>query len=257
MSSSISCVSSSLIFLGDGKRLLLMQSEQFQSSSSKEVRPTRRTILTVGLLLILAGFFLLNQGTQVLIPIAEQVGLVSHVQTETAVIAPTLVSVAPSNFSFLSFDLGSNVQVQGSLQVGDSREIAFYIMNEGNFSEWRLGHPSAIILAKPAAISYNFTFTPKAAGTYYFVFDNQDTSRRAVILNLDLIKDSLVLSPFLGYLAYELIAVGILLSALGLRLGRKKRKSEAPATTRWKCKFCKAENSGELTFCSECGKSQK
>jgi hypothetical protein len=198
----------------------------------------------------------MERGTQLLVPIAEISGLASHVKTETAVIAPTLVSIAASNFSFLSADLEGNVRVQGSLQVGDGREVAFYIMNEGNFSQWRVGHPSVIVLAKPTAISYNFTFTPKATGTYYFVFDNQDTTRRVVIFSLNLINENLLLSPFLEYAAYELLGLGILLTALGLRLGRKKHEPEASVVTGWKCKFCRTENSGEQTFCSKCGRSQ-
>lgn len=221
------------------------------------MRITRRTILTVGLLLVLAGFFVFNQGVQVLVPVAELAGLVSHVQNETPVIAATLISIPPSNHSYISADLSSSDRVQGTLQVSDGREIAFYIMNEGNFSQWRSGRPSAVILAKPLAISYNFTFTPKAVGTYYFVFDNQDTSRRVVIFSLNLIKDNVSLSPIIEYAEYELLAVGLLLSALGLKLGGKKRVTEAPAAAGWSCKFCGTENAGGQTFCSKCGRSQK
>jgi hypothetical protein len=220
------------------------------------LKPTHRTIITIGLLLVLGGFFVLDQGTQVLIPVAEVSGLLSYVRSETSVISPTLISIGPSNYSFLSADLKANVQVQGSLQVGDGREVAFYVMDDGNFSQWRLGRPSAVILAKPTAISYNFTFTPKEAGEYYFVFDNQDTSHRTVVFNLNLIKDNLALSPLLEYVGYELTALGILLSALGLKFG-KKREPITPSVAGWKCKFCRAENTGNQTFCSKCGRSQR
>jgi hypothetical protein len=219
------------------------------------VQLTRRTIFTIGVLLILAGFFILNQGSQVLLPLAEVSGLGSHVQTETTYMAPTLLPIAAANYSFLSADLKANVQAQGSLQVGDGREVAFYVMDEGNFSRWRLGYNSTVILTKPTAISYNFTFTPKVAGEYYFVFDNQDTSRRVVVFNLNLISDRVVLSPVLEYAGYELSALGILLGGLGLKFG-KTRKHETPSVAGWECKFCEAKNTGEKTFCSKCGKSQ-
>lgn len=222
---------------------------------------TRRTILTFGLLLVLAGLFIFDQGLHVLVPIAELTGLVSHIQNENSIIAPFLISVPPSNHSYISANLSSSDRVQGMLQVSDGREIAFYIMNEGNFSQWRSGHPSAVILARPIAISYNFTLTPKAAGTYYFIFDNQDTSRRVVIFSLNLIEDKISLSPIIEYAEYELLGLGIFLSALGVKLGGKKIEkssvTEAQAAIGWSCKFCGAENLGEQAFCSKCHRSQK
>ena len=44
------------------------------------------------------------------------------------------------------------------MEVADGHEVAFYVMDEGNFSLWRAGEPSAIILARPTVISSNFTF---------------------------------------------------------------------------------------------------
>lgn len=220
------------------------------------MRTTRRSLLTFGLLLVLVGFYLVGQGPQVLIPIAEVFGLTSRTQTETPIIAPTLITVAPSSYTFLSAELRSHVQVKGALEVSDAREIAFYVMNQANFSEWRSGRPSAVILAKPFAISYNFTFIPKFDGTYYFIFDNQDTSRRVVLFRLNSLQDRTVLNPVMENAGYEMFALGIILSIVGVKTGRKKPEPKLRAAAGWQCKFCGAENLGDQTFCEKCGRSQ-
>ena len=198
----------------------------------------------------------MDQGVQILIPGAEVFGLVSHSQTETTMIPPTLLPIAATNFSFLSADLKGGVHVKGSLEVADGREISFYAMNQGNFSEWRRGRPSTIILAKPFAISYNFTFTPKIGGTYYFVFDNQDTSRRVVVFSLNVVERVAVLNPVIEYAGYLILATGIILSAIGIKTGRRKAESKIPSVPGWRCKFCVAENVAEQGFCEKCGRSQ-
>jgi hypothetical protein len=216
----------------------------------------RRKLLTLGLLIILVGVYVLEQGPQMLAPMAEALGFVTYTQSVTSLMAPTLLEVPASSYTALSEPLNGNVQVKGYLEVSDGREIAFYVMNEGNFSEWRIGHPSAIVLAKPLAITYNFTFVPRTSGTYYFVFDNQDTVRRTVIFSLNTVEVRAVLSPVVEYAAYELLLVGIVFALLGVKTGKKMAKRQ-PAKDAWSCKFCGEDNSGSNVFCSKCGRSQR
>jgi hypothetical protein len=222
----------------------------------------RIRVLTLGLLLMLVGGFVVYQGVAILNPIAEVLGQVSHVQTERLLIPSTLLNVAASNYSFVPADLQGGVQVAGSFQVVDGREIAMYVMDEGNFTLWRTGHPSAIILAKPIAISYNFTLTPHATGTYYFVFDNEDTSRRTVIFSLSLVEDTAVVNPVVGYAGYEIFALGIILFAIGARTGKRKPKPEPEVISETveathRCKFCGAELAERERFCAKCGRAQQ
>ena len=219
---------------------------------------TRRKLLTIGLLVLLAGVYLLEQGPQVLVPIAEGFGFVTYTQRVTPVIAPTLFEVPASNYMSLSETLSGSVQVQGSLDVSDGREIAFYIMDAGNFSEWRMGHPSAILIAKTLAITYNFTFTPKISGTYFFVFDNQDTTRRTVIFSLNTVEVLAVLSPIVEYAGYEAMLLGIVLSITGIKTGKKKPvQQKTLAEGLWNCRFCGVDNAGSDVFCTKCGRSQQ
>jgi hypothetical protein len=225
----------------------------------------RRWALAIGLLLMIAGIFILNQGVQIITPFAGFLGLVSHVQTERLVIPQTLLTVPASSNVFLPADLRGGVQVKGSLVVGVGQEVGFYVMDEGNFSLWRAGKPSIILLAKPSAVSYNFTITPQATGTYYFVFDNQDTARRVVIFSLSVVEDTTVLSPLVEYAGYLVFALGIVMFAIGARTGKPRPKPEVapavtpavPLATRVHCRFCGAEIARDQMFCEKCGRAQR
>jgi len=216
----------------------------------------RRKTLTIGVFLVLVGVLLLEQGTQSLTPLADIAGQTSHYTQETIILSPTLYSVPASNYSFVSEDLPSGSQVVGSLQVAEGREVAFYVMNEGNFSLWRTGRPSALVLAEPIAVSYNFTLSTSVAGTYYFVFDNPDNSPRTVIFSLSSVQSLTLLNPLLQYADFELLLIGAILTFLGLRGGKKKPRPSPVVDSGWKCKFCRAMNEEGRAFCVKCDRSR-
>ena len=216
----------------------------------------RRKTLTVSVFLILVAILLFEQGVQVLTPLADIAGLSSHYTKETVILSPTLYSVPASNYSFVSEDLPGGSQFVGSLQVADGREVAFYVMNEGNFSLWRTGHPPVLVLVEPIAVSYNFTLSPSVPGTYYFVFDNQDNSPRTVIFSLSSTQTVTALNPLLQYAGFELLLLGAVLSFLGLKGGKRKPEPSPVVESGWKCKFCGALNEEERVFCVKCGRSQ-
>jgi hypothetical protein len=149
----------------------------------------------------------------------------------------------------LGVDLRSGVQATGKLQVESGSEIGFYVMNVNNFSEWRRGRPAVIELARPDAINYNFTFIPHNNGRYYFVFNNQDPSRKNVVFTLSAVESVALLSPFIQYAGYEVLMIGILLSVLAIKTGRR------PEPDVSKCKFCGKRIDSD-NFCSNCGRSQ-
>lgn len=218
---------------------------------------TRRTVLAIGLLLLVAGLFVIDQGVTSVYTYADAfgLGLVAHVPTATTVIAPTLVPVPPSNHSELPVDLQGGSLVQGLLTVSGGREIAFYVMNEAGFIDWQAGRPSPIIIAKPYVYTYNFSFTVPATGTYYFVFDNQEASRAVVAFNLNTISDTIAPNPILEYLGPELALIGLVFTAIGIRTGKKEPK---PVTLEvWRCKFCGfKKNPLNESYCKKCGRSK-
>jgi hypothetical protein len=226
----------------------------------------RRRTLTLGVFLILLAVFVLEQGVQVFAPIADLAGLTTHYTRENVILPPTIYSVPGANYSFASEDLTGGGHFVGALQVTGGREVGFYVMNEGNFSLWRAGRPASLILVEPMAISYNFTLSPSVSGTYYFVFDNQDSSPNVVIFSLSSVQDVTVLNPLVQYAGFELLLLGVVLSFLGVGGGKRKVKEKpAPAKAEparvqdsgWNCKFCGARNSAEdHMFCSKCGRAQ-
>jgi hypothetical protein len=234
--------------------MLTSSGEGANELQKRMVSTTRPKILALGLILLLAGAFTIQQGSQFLNPIAQALGLASHTQTVSRILPSTVLTVPPSNYTFLPVDLRGNDEVHGTLDVTDGREIAFYVMDNGNFSLWRTGRPSAIILASPTAVSYNFTFTPTTSGTYFFVFDNQDTARRVVIFSLNAVENLTQLSPALEFAGYEIVLVGLILCLFAIKTGKKRKATSSDA--RWKCAFCGAMNETAETFCKKCGRSK-
>ena len=223
----------------------------------------RKTAFALGLVLLLLGLFLISQGAQVVSPLAAALGQTSHLKTESVLIAPTLLAVAPGNHTWISKHLDSNVQVAGSFQVGTGREMDFYVMNENSFHDWRLGRPATVILAVFSTGLYKFNLTLGSAGNYYFIFENQENIRSTVIFELNVVNDVIIVNPIVEYLPYILTMIGILLLAWGAVSGRKKPHPVKPAepeektTTNpiqstvagWKCGFCGAENAFGDKFC--------
>jgi hypothetical protein len=207
--------------------------------------------------LLLASFFILQQGAQILAPFANVAGLSTHYVQENAIVPPTLYDVPASNFTFASEYLTGGGQFVGSVNVANGRQVGFYVMNEGNFSLWRAGRPAVLVLAEPLAISYNFTITPTYSATYYFVFDNEDTSSHVVIFSLSSVQNAVALNPLLQYAGLELLFLGIVLCYFGLRGGKRKAEAKGRGDSGWKCKYCGAKNVTEdHTFCAKCGRAQ-
>ncbi|MGA2783492.1 MAG: hypothetical protein ABSF09_02180 [Candidatus Bathyarchaeia archaeon] len=220
----------------------------------------RRLTLTIGLLMIISGLYFMNQSAQILYPLAGATGLIFNVQTQMVILPSTLLTVAPSNYTYLTVELKKGAQTNGRLQVEGGSEIGFYIMNGGNFSEWRHSRPTVIELAKPNAINYNFTFVPRDSGNYYFVFSNQDPTRKNVVLTVSTVETVAVLSPFIQYAGYEALMIGLLLSIVAIKTGKRRPKPTKilePTNTLddLKCKFCGARKDLAETFCSKCGRS--
>ena len=225
----------------------------------------RRSALAVGLVLLLLGVFLLDQGSQVLTPLATELGQTSHLRTMSVLIPPTLVGVAPANYTWISIHINDEAQVAGSLQVGTGREINFYAMNQSSFYDWRAGRPAASIDAKFSTGLYRFNLTLSSGGEYYFIFENEENTRRTVIFELSKVNDVIVVHPAVEYLPLALTVVGILLFIWGARSGRKKpqpveeaiAQPVAPTVAGWKCRFCGTGNPVGETFCQGCGRSEQ
>jgi len=155
------------------------------------------------------------------------------------------------------------VKTIGMVQVEGESQIGFYIMNKGNFSQWRQGGPSTVALAKTDISNYNFTFIPAGSGLYYFIFNNQGAGHENILFTLNTVSYTMTPSPIVQYADFELLIIGILLTIIGIKTGKKARSWKEPYVTAAaeddttpKCKFCGKELvTGEL-FCPKCRRSQ-
>jgi uncharacterized OB-fold protein len=212
-------------------------------------------------LVIIVGLYLVNQGPQILAPVAEVTGQMSVGVSVTPLLSSTLISVPAMNYTYVTATLGENVKTIGMVQVEGESQVGFYIMNEGNFTEWRLGNPSSVAFGKPDVTNYNFTFITGGSGVYYFIFSNQDAGHKNILFTLNTVTYTMVPSPIIQYADFELIVLGILLTIIGIKTGKKARswkEYDGTASTEitGRCKFCGKElATGEL-FCPKCGRSQ-
>jgi len=210
--------------------------------------------------MIISGLYFMNRGTESLYPLAGAAGLIINVRSQVAVVPPTLLTVAPSDYTYLNVELKQGAQTTGRVQIEGGGEMGFYIMNVGNFSEWRHNRPTVIELAQPNAINYNFTFIPRDSGTYYLVFSNQDPIRKNVIFTLSAVETVASPSPFVEYAGFEALTIGLLLSIVAAKTGKKRSKpTKIMEPTKIlddeKCKYCGARKELSETFCSKCGRS--
>ena len=198
----------------------------------------------------------MNQGAQILYPLAGAAGLIINVQSQIVMVPSTLLTVAPSNYTYLTVELKQGAQTTGKVQIEGGGELGFYIMNGGNFSEWRHSRPTVIELAKPNAINYNFTFVPRESGTYYFVFSNQDPSHKNVLFTLNTVENTTIPTPLIQYADFEMLTIGVLFTIIGIKTGKKSARRSSMDDDATKCKFCgKRLATGEM-FCPKCGRSQ-
>ena len=225
----------------------------------------RRNALALGIILLLAGVFLMDQSAQIMMPLAAELGQTSHLRTQSVLVAPTLLAVAPANQTWIPTHVDSGTLVAGSFQVGTGREINFYVMDENSFRDWRAGRHATVILAVFSTGLYKFNLTLASAGNYYFIFENQENVRSTVVFQLNIVNDAIIISPIVEYLPFALAAAGFLLLVWGATGGRKKARpleeateqSVQPSVVGWKCTFCGATNAVGEKFCKGCGRSSQ
>jgi hypothetical protein len=236
----------------------------------------RKYMLMAGIVFLLVGIFVMNQGTQILTPLATGIGLTSHTTNQRVLIAPTLLAVGPESQTLISTSLDSGARVVGSFQVGAGRQMDFYIMNASGYRDWNAGRPAAIILAVLDAPSYKFNLTLGTAGSCYFIFENQENVRGTVVFQVNIMTDVFTINPVVEYVPFALLVVGILFLGLGVTGGQKKPQPMKPGaksvvarptapvptvsplpTAGWKCKFCGSGNSIKEQFCKTCGRSKQ
>jgi len=187
----------------------------------------RRRILTVGAILLLVAVYLLLS-PDVVETLARTFGAVRTTQRDEMIVAPTLLRVAPSNYSYISQIFSTQEFTEqhftGKISVGGDQSIDFYVMNQGNFTLWLNEQPASISVSALSAKNYTFTLKLDRADTYYFVFDNSYShDRKNVVFSLLLEEQTQEIDPTVNYLVLLFSVVAVILVVYGATGPKRKR----------------------------------
>ena len=81
--------------------------------------------------------------------------------------------VERNDIYFFEVNLTEGEEVNGYFTVKERVCINFYLLDEENFPRMLADENFTALKSAIHATHYNFTFTPKKSGKYYFVFDNK------------------------------------------------------------------------------------
>jgi len=130
-----------------------------------------------------------------------------------------------------SVQLDEGVKVNGTLAVtsaltGEASEVLMLVMDDANYHKWVAHGSPTCVFQRDVASGESFSFTVPQTGTYHFVFDNASSPvKKNVAMTVDLQRQVVVTLPDerLHYVAYGLLAVGIVIMAVGIL-----RKTQVP-----------------------------
>jgi len=189
--------------------------------------------------------------------------------------ATYFVHVAPSNFSYVSFGVGQNEELD--VKVGSGQQtVDFFLMNEDNFSSWLQGGRSVgQVLPQSALDVKNYSFVLTGAGgsqNYSFVFVSRSASAPTDVL-LQIFRVDRSPNLTLTVMPIALAGLGVVLLLFGRGGGGSEKAAEAaseeaPRPTTglggWqellnfgspKCKYCGADLGEATGFCPSCRRS--
>jgi hypothetical protein len=178
----------------------------------------RKRTLLIGVVLLLFGIYMIYGGT----------GIVNALATSTAIPSVKedsqewVLTVDGSNYSYISTPLSVNNLHSLNIAYTANGDVSFYVMDQAEFDVWKSGQPSQVELKVFSAKNGNFTLNPNQSGTYYYVFDNRE-SNTVKSVGFTLSKEVVVTetSPFIPYLPFGFIIVGLVLTGLALSGGRR------------------------------------
>ncbi len=152
--------------------------------------------------------------------------------------AQTQVTALFSNEAFVvgdvwerSMQLDEGAVVNGTLAVssaltGEASEISMLVVDDANYQKWMAHGSPTYALQKDIPNGQSFSLTVPRSGVYHFIFDNTSSPvKKKVNMTVDLRSQVVVSLPDerVRYLAYGLLVIGFLVTAVGIL-----RKTEVP-----------------------------
>lgn len=175
-----------------------------------------------GIAIVIVGAVLFVAGPQMLMVPSTQTQVVGLFHDEAFVVGDLWER---------SVQLDEGILVNGTVAVssaltGEPSELSMLVMDDANYQKW-LSHGSpTYVLQKEVSNGQSFSFTVPRTGLYHFLFDNTSSPvKKKVTLSADLQRQITVNLPDerIRYVAYGLLAVGVLVTAVGVM-----RKTQIP-----------------------------
>lgn len=168
-----------------------------------------------GTILLIAGILLLAVAGQY---------ITVQVQTVQRHYVEQLATFTVGDLQYRQYSLPASVSAFGSLNTtqvptNQSSDIQFTIFDADNYQKWAAGQQSNSLLSKDEQGQSNFAFTTSNSGPYYFVFDDRASPYKksvAFSLSYNDVSTNFVPDPRVPYVAWGLVATGLVILAIGL-----------------------------------------
>jgi len=168
-----------------------------------------------GIAVIIVGVVLLSAGSQLIVVPSTQVQVVELFRDET---------FAVSDVWERSVQLDQGVTVNGTVAVssaltGAPSDISMFVADDTNYQKWVAHSSTTYAFQKDVSDGQGFSFNVPRTGLYHFVLDNTNSPvKKKGTLTADLEKQFTVNVPDsrIPYLAYGVLAIGFLVTAVGV-----------------------------------------
>lgn len=168
-----------------------------------------------GIVIIIGAVFLLFAGPQLVMIPSVQTQVVGLFQGET---------FAVGDLWERPVQLDEGVLVNGTVAVssaltGEPSEVLMLVMDDANYQKWVAHGSPTYLFQKQMTNGETFKFDVPRTGVYHFIFDNTTSPvKKKVTMTVDLQRQVVVSLPDerLRYVAYGLLAVGLVVTAVGI-----------------------------------------
>jgi len=168
-----------------------------------------------GVAIIIAGALLFFAGPQLVMLPSTQTQVASLFHDETFVVGDIWERSVQLDEAAL---VNGTVAVTSALTGGPS-EVSMLVMDDAEYQKWVAHGSSTYVFQKDVSNRESFSFTVPRSGIYHFVFDNTNSPvKKKVTITAELEKQVAVSLPDerVRYVAYGLLAIGALVTAVGI-----------------------------------------
>ena len=168
-----------------------------------------------GIAVVIVGVFLFLAGPQLIMVPSTQVQVIQLFRDDTFAVGDVWER---------SVQLDEGVTVNGTVAAssaltGAPSEISMFVADDANYQKWVAHGSPTYVFQRDISNGQSFSFNVPRTDLYHFVFDNTNSPvKKKVTMTADLQKQVTINVPDsrIPYVAYGVLAVGCLLTAVGV-----------------------------------------